>query len=193
VVNTNSGSKTLTLTNTGATAVSISGIQITGDFSQTNNCGTSLAINAHCTINVVFTPTSFGSRTGSLTVSSNSIPAVSAVSLSGTGLDYSVSANPSSASVNAGSSASYTITVQALGGTYGSSVSLSCAGLPASSSCSFSPSSVTPGSGQVTSTMKVATTARSGNKGTPAGTYTLTITGSSGSLKRTATVLLTVN
>lgn len=193
IVSTSSGSKSLTLTNTGGTAVSISGIQIAGDFSQTNNCASSLAVNAHCTINVVFTPATSGTRTGTLTVNSNSIPMVSTVSLNGTGLDYSLSASPSSATVNAGTSTSYTITVQALGGTYNSSISLNCSGLPASSSCSFSPSSLTPGSGKVISTMKVSTTARNGNKGTPAGTYTLTVTGSSGNLKHTTTVSLTVN
>ena len=193
IVNTNSGSKSLTLTNVGGTALSISGIQITGDFSQTNNCPSSMAVNSHCSINVVFAPTTFGSRAGSLIVNSNSIPAVSTVSLSGTGLDYSLSANPSSAAVNAGTSASYAITVAALGGTYNSSVSLNCSGLPASSTCSFSPSSVSPGSSQVTSTMKVNTTARNGTKGTPAGTYTLTVTGSSGTQRRTTTVSLTVN
>src|SRR5580700_8309438 len=56
----------ITLTNTGTASLSVSNIKISGgnhgDFSQTNNCGSSLAVNASCTINVTFTPTKTGSR-----------------------------------------------------------------------------------------------------------------------------------
>src|SRR6185295_11480707 len=42
-VGTTSAAKTLTLTNNGPGAMTISSVALTGDFSQTNNCGTSLA------------------------------------------------------------------------------------------------------------------------------------------------------
>jgi hypothetical protein len=86
-VNVASNSQTITLTE-GINSASISSIAVTGDYSQTNNCPTSLTASQTCTINVVFTPTSEGSRNGTLTILSNatSSPTVSAqVSLSGTG------------------------------------------------------------------------------------------------------------
>jgi photosystem II stability/assembly factor-like uncharacterized protein len=73
--------------------------------------------------------------------------------------DFSVSATPPSQTVTAGASANYTITVAAVNGTFSNAVTLSFSGCPAKSTCSFNPLSVTPGSGSVTSTFTVATTA----------------------------------
>jgi hypothetical protein len=56
------------LANNQSTSLTISSIAVSGDYSQTNNCGTSLPANSSCTINVVFTPTATGTRTGTLTV-----------------------------------------------------------------------------------------------------------------------------
>src|SRR5208283_754222 len=44
-VSTTSTTRTVTLTNTGTASLSISSIAISGDFAQSNNCGTSLAAN----------------------------------------------------------------------------------------------------------------------------------------------------
>jgi sugar lactone lactonase YvrE len=56
--------QSLTLTNNGATALSISSISIGGanasSFGQTNNCGSSLAANSSCTISVTFSPAIVG-------------------------------------------------------------------------------------------------------------------------------------
>jgi len=60
---TASSARTVTLTNSGGTAY-LTNTSFTGpgtrQFSQTNNCGTSLAEGASCTINVVFAPTAAG-------------------------------------------------------------------------------------------------------------------------------------
>jgi len=98
--------------------------------------------------------------------------------------DFSVSASPASQTVTAGSGTSYTATVTGSGG-FSGVVGLTASGLPTGASASFNPSSVT-GSGS--STMSVTTSAS-----TPAGTYTLTITGTSGSLVHSTTVTLVVN
>src|SRR5438552_3256776 len=54
-VGTTSAAQPVTLTNSGGAALSISSIAVTGtnsgDFAQTNNCGTSLAASSSCTIN----------------------------------------------------------------------------------------------------------------------------------------------
>jgi len=99
--------------------------------------------------------------------------------------DFSISASPSSQTLTAGGNTTYTATVSGLNAFTGT-VGLSVSGLPTGAGGSFSPTSVTGGSG--TSTLAV-TTASS----TPAGTYTLTITGTSGSLTHIATVSLIVN
>jgi endoglucanase Acf2 len=85
-VGTVSAAKTLTLTNNGPGVLTIASIAVTGDFSQTNNCGASLAANAGCAINVSFKPTAAGSRTGTLTVSDNASSNPQTASLSGTGV-----------------------------------------------------------------------------------------------------------
>ena len=194
VVSTPGTAQAATLTNNGTATLAISSISITGDFTQTNTCGSSLAAGSSCTINVTFTPSAPGSRAGSLSIIDNSLGGnVQTVSLSGTGIDFSLSGSPSSATINAGQIASYTVTVSSMGSAFNSSVALSCSGLPALSSCSFSPAAVTPGSTSVQSTLQVSTTKRRSQTGTPAGASTMTITGSSAGVQRSTTIHLTVN
>ena len=84
LVGTPSAAQSVTLSNAaGAGTLGISSIDATGDFSQTNDCGISLAAGTSCTINVVFTPTADGPRSGQLTIASNNLAAL-AVALSGT-------------------------------------------------------------------------------------------------------------
>jgi uncharacterized membrane protein len=133
-----------------------------------------------------------GAITGALTIVDNGLGSPHTVTLSGTGLDFSVSAAPSSVTINSGAKANYTITVSELGGSFNHNVSLSCSGLPAQSNCSFSPSGSTPGNGSVNSALTIQTTQANGTSGTQAGTYTITITGKSDSLARSTTVTLIV-
>jgi hypothetical protein len=86
VVGSTTAAQSTTLTNGGTAAATINSIVATGDFAQTNNCGTSLAVGASCTINVTFTPTAAGARTGSVTVTSNAVNSPTTVSLSGSGI-----------------------------------------------------------------------------------------------------------
>src|SRR2546426_3142845 len=67
-VGTSSAAQTITLTNTGTAALSITSIAASGDFSQTNTCGASVAAGANCAISVIFTPTAGGARSGSIAV-----------------------------------------------------------------------------------------------------------------------------
>ena len=84
-VNTTSAAQAVTIRNTGTAAASVSSIAASGDFSQTNTCGVSIAVNAACTVGVSFAPTVSGSRTGSLTITSNASNGVVTLALSGTG------------------------------------------------------------------------------------------------------------
>lgn len=76
----------ITVTNTGSTTLSISSITITGSasFSQTNNCGSSLAAKGSCTITVTFKPPNGGSFSGTVLVSDNGGGSPQQVPLSGT-------------------------------------------------------------------------------------------------------------
>ena len=97
--------------------------------------------------------------------------------------DFTVSASPSSNTVLQGNSTTYTATIGALNG-FGGIVNLSVTGAPTGTTTTFNPTSVT---GLGTSTLTVSTTT-----GAPAGSYTLKITGTSGTLSRSANVTLVV-
>ena len=84
-VNTTSGAQTVTVKNTGTATATVSGISASGDFAQTNNCGSQVAAGASCTASVTFTPTASGTRTGVLSVQSNAPNSPTTVALTGTG------------------------------------------------------------------------------------------------------------
>ncbi|HWB34966.1 MAG TPA: choice-of-anchor D domain-containing protein, partial [Rugosimonospora sp.] len=84
-LNTTSAAQAVTVTNTGTAAASVSGISVSGDYSQTNNCGASIAAGASCTVSVSFRPTASGTRTGTLTITSNATNSPTTVALTGTG------------------------------------------------------------------------------------------------------------
>ncbi|HEY3871762.1 MAG TPA: choice-of-anchor D domain-containing protein [Actinocrinis sp.] len=85
LVGTADPTQTVTVSNTGTSAATVSGVSAGGDFSETNNCS-SLAVNATCTVTVGFTPTAAGTRTGTLTITSNANNSPTTAALSGTGI-----------------------------------------------------------------------------------------------------------
>jgi two-component sensor histidine kinase len=99
-VGTTSAAQSLTLSNTGNAALSITSLALTGsnasDFAQTNTCGSSVAGGANCTISVTFTPSGSGSRTASVSITDNASGSPQTVSLSGTGTAALVSLSPTS-------------------------------------------------------------------------------------------------
>jgi VCBS repeat-containing protein len=151
VVGGTSAAQTITLSNTGASALTLTGVQITGDFAQTNTCGTSVAASASCTVSVTFTPTATGARTGTLTFSDNATGSPQTVTVSGTGApDFafgSGGSNTTTATVPAGQNATYSLSVASAANTSGT-VNLTCTGAPANAHCSANPSSVVLAAGQ---------------------------------------------
>ena len=92
VVGATSAKKPVTLTNIGTTTLTITSIAISGDdsgdFGQTTSskpCGSTLAAGKSCIVEVTFTPTQVGARTGQLTITDNSLSSPQIVALSGTG------------------------------------------------------------------------------------------------------------
>lgn len=100
IVGTPSLAQSVTFNNTGSLPVAITGIQATGDFAQTNDCGANLAAGASCTINVVFTPTAGGARSGSVTISDNAPGTPHVVNLSGAGVGGSLGLSLSATSLS---------------------------------------------------------------------------------------------
>ncbi len=89
-VGTASAAQTVTLTDaSGTTALKITSITVTGanatDFTQTNNCGTSLVQKKSCTISITFDPTATGTRGASVSVADNGGASPQTVALTGTG------------------------------------------------------------------------------------------------------------
>jgi parallel beta-helix repeat protein len=85
LVGSTSATQTVTITNSGTTAATVSGVSASGPFTETNNCS-SIAVNGSCTATVSFTPTTGGTNTGTLTVTSNANNSPLSVSLSGSGI-----------------------------------------------------------------------------------------------------------
>jgi hypothetical protein len=85
LVGTASLPQDITLTNTGNDLLTIDSLSTTVDFAQTNDCGTSLAPSANCTIQVSFTPGAAGMRHGTLTLSDSASGSPHMVALSGIG------------------------------------------------------------------------------------------------------------
>ncbi|MBZ5597925.1 MAG: choice-of-anchor D domain-containing protein [Acidobacteriia bacterium] len=85
-----SAAKTVTLTNVGTTALTITSVTIIGtnpnDFSQTSTCGSSVAGGASCTFSVVFSPTATGARSATLSISDSGVGSPHIVALGGTGM-----------------------------------------------------------------------------------------------------------
>jgi hypothetical protein len=81
-----SGAQTVTVANPGTSAASVSSVSVTGPFSQSNTCGSSIAAGGSCTVSVKFAPTSGGALTGSLSIATSAPGGPIAVELSGTGV-----------------------------------------------------------------------------------------------------------
>lgn len=192
VVGTTSAAQQVKLSNTGVVSLSISNITTTGDFAETDNCGTSVPAGGSCSISVAFTPTAAGARTGSVRIADDASDSPQTVSLTGSGLDFTLSATPSSVTVNAGKQAFYTVTATEVGGSFNDRIGFSCPYLPTGANCEFSPPHVVPGSGSASSEMTIETSKQNNDGATPSGTYTITILGISGSLTHRTTVTLVV-
>ncbi|MFZ0309579.1 MAG: choice-of-anchor D domain-containing protein [Candidatus Sulfotelmatobacter sp.] len=90
--------QTITLTNNQSITLNISNISASGDFSQTNNCGASLAAAASCNIQVTFTPTATGTRQGMVAVSDDASNSPQTANLTGTGVVSALTLTPGSLS-----------------------------------------------------------------------------------------------
>jgi trimeric autotransporter adhesin len=114
-VDSSAGPEGILFTNGGGAALTISSVTITGanagSFSETNNCPSTLAAGASCTIQVTFTPGSSGPLSGVLTVTDNATDSPETANLTGTGIapvTSSISINETIQVSDAGSGTSLT-------------------------------------------------------------------------------------
>ena len=170
-VGTISAFKTVTITNTETTPLTLNSLQFSGDFEQTaTTCGTlpaALAPGASCTVSVTFDPTIGGVRDGQLQVYDNALTSPQVMNLSGTGTS-ALTISPASLSFSAQlvgtASAPKTITLtnhesQSESFSLALTSSLTAVDFPANSNCptgvigansscliyvNFAPSSTTP-------------------------------------------------
>ena len=147
-----SAAQAVTLTNTGGGTLSLGSISVAGDFAEANDCGVSLAPGASCTIQVTFTPSASGSRSGALTLADNAAASPQTVALAGTGLSgppadiqFQPADNGSTVvTVSAGNSALFNLNASTLNNFVGT-VSLACTGAPAGASCKVTPAQFASG------------------------------------------------
>jgi hypothetical protein len=88
-VESSSAPASATITNTGASAVTINSIALggskPGDYAQTNNCPATLKSGGSCTVTVTFTPTATGPRPAAVIITDSDAGSPQKVYLSGTG------------------------------------------------------------------------------------------------------------
>jgi hypothetical protein len=152
---TTSAPMTVTLTNTGNAALTITNIVASGDFAETNTCPISpstlpaTAGSNTCTISVTFTPTVSGTRNGTLSVSDNAGGSPQTVALTGNGTaapNFGLTGPSAVQDVKDGQTLMFSVTMTPTGG-FNSAVMLACTGAPMLATCTVSPSSVTASDG----------------------------------------------
>jgi hypothetical protein len=163
-VGTSSSPQTTTLTNTGTAALAISSISVSGtnsgDFSQTNTCGATVAAGANCTITLTFTPAASGARTATVNVTDNASGSPQTISLNGAGTLPGGSLTPGSLSFGnrqiGTSSAAQNVTLTNTGGAPLTITSIGMSGsnpgdFGQTNACPISPSTLAAGSSCVIS------------------------------------------
>jgi hypothetical protein len=170
-VGTTSAAQAITISNPSSVSLNIASIVASANFSQSNDCGSSLAPGAHCTLTVSFTPTAAGLESGAIAITDSTKISPLAIALGGTGVmngpapDFSIGAatgSLTSQNISAGQSAKFSLAIAPVGSFTGT-VNLTCKLSPSATpapTCTLSNSSV-----QITGTsaqkvqVTVATTA----------------------------------
>lgn len=137
--------ETIVLRNTASSARSVKSVTLSGpqsgDFQQTNTCGTTVAAGADCEITVTFTPQAVGMRTAVLQITDSAGSSPQIINLNGTGaappgIGLEVPSGLSSAAtVAAGQIANYVLSIGGAG--ISGSATLACSGAPADAVCTL--------------------------------------------------------
>jgi len=143
-----SAGQTVTLTNNGGVQLLLQSTALTGDFAivpGSNNCGTSLAVNAACTMQVVFLPSVGGPRSGVMTITDNAPGSTQTLQLTGSGVDFTLGPDGNtSVTISNGQSAVFPLLLTSAANIPGT-VTFTCTGIPANATCNVTPASVALG------------------------------------------------
>ncbi len=138
----------VTLTNNGGQPITIATTTVTGDFAivpGTNTCPATLAVASACTLQLAFTPTIGGSRTGTLTLTDNSPTSPHTLPLTGTGVDFALTPDGNTTvTTQSGQNAVFPLLLSPASNVPGTlTAAFTCTGAPANSSCTVNPSTTT--------------------------------------------------
>jgi hypothetical protein len=145
-----------------STSSSGASVTLSGSGTDPNSCPLTLSWSGSCGSASGGSPKlscPTGVNTETLTASNGGVASSSSVQITVT--DFTVSNQSGPATISAGQSAQFNLSIGTQYGAYNNPVALTCSSLPALSTCVFSASSVTPGSGTASSTMTIGTTPRS--------------------------------
>ncbi|MGD0696278.1 MAG: DUF3443 family protein [Terriglobia bacterium] len=185
-----SSPESVTVTDSGNGTLVFASIVVSGDYTQTNNCGTSVSPSGSCTINVTFTPSASGTRTGTLTLTDNASTSPQTVSLTGTGAASTVSLSTSSLtfpiqimvgtpstsqSVTLNNTGTVTLTIASIVPSSGFSETDNCdASVSAGGSCTINVTFTPTAAGTLTGTLTIT----DNSNGVAGSTQTVNLTGS---------------
>src|ERR1700722_13693045 len=85
-IGTTSAPLTVVIDNNQTGTLTISGMQISAPYAQTNNCGSTLAPNKTCTVSVTFSPSAVKYYSSSLTITDSAGNSPQVISLTGNGV-----------------------------------------------------------------------------------------------------------
>ncbi len=191
--------QSVTVTNTSGESIMIQDLSISGEFSQTSTCQGTISAGESCQINVTFSPTSLGSKSGQLSIKTSAFDNPRTVSLAGTfaitELTYAIESlsNQTATELTAGYASNLqetkTITVMRTGSGDLTNLAVALSGTNASAFDITQPMVTTLDSGTPSTTFTVKA-----KDGLAAGTYTATVTVSADNMtNETFTVTQVVN
>jgi hypothetical protein len=129
--------QTVTLTNTAPGPLPVPALVVTGDYSaSTAACGGTVAANSSCAVTITFTPTTTGTRAGTVAVATGG--SGTPTTLTGNGIDFTLTDAPASGSVVAGSNQATVVTTTPLAG-FANPLTMTCSATVPGSTCTFCP------------------------------------------------------
>jgi 6-phosphogluconolactonase (cycloisomerase 2 family) len=158
MVGTTGASQPFTLTNSGTGTLHISSIALSGpnpgDFTQTNTCGATVAVNANCAITVTFKPQAAGTRSALITIVDDAPASPQAISLTGSATaPFTIAPVANTVVLVPGQSSQLGMQFASMPN-FAGTVSFTCSGAPAGSTCAISPPTL-PVNGQMTTTLNL--------------------------------------
>ena len=138
--------QTVTLTNNGGLPLNLTSTVLTGDFSilaGSDTCGVTLAPDNACTLQVVFTPTVGGTRTGTLTITDSAPNSPQVLHLSGNAVDFALTPDgDTTVTISSGENAVFPLLFTS---STADTTNFTCAGVPLNATCNVTPASVAQG------------------------------------------------